>query len=217
MFLQGFAQWKPAGDKIRTPWAEQVNPENVLPEYPRPILQRDDWQSLNGLWDYAIVPRGQARPERFEGKILVPFAAESSLSGVARRVGAENELWYARTFKLPSAWRGKQVMLHFGAWNPGLHARDIYVPKGQGYDQETAAEYQRTADGWQDVLSFVDTALREIESEANIAGYRVVEEEGVKYGLLDESLEGNYPYWFAWVSFTLQGGNIRPKPYDEML
>lgn len=110
-----------------------------------------------------------------------------------------------------------RLMLHFGAWNPGLHARDIYVPKGQGYDQETAAEYQRTADGWQDVLSFVDTALREIESEANIAGYRLVEEEGVKYGLLDESLEGNYPYWFAWVSFTLQGGNIRPKPYDEML
>ncbi len=129
MFLQGFAQWKPAGDKIRTPWAEQVNPENVLPEYPRPILQRDDWQSLNGLWDYAIVPRGQARPERFEGKILVPFAAESSLSGVARRVGAENELWYARSFKLPSAWRGKQVMLHFGAvdWQADVWVNGIKV------------------------------------------------------------------------------------------
>ena len=30
-----FAQWKPAGDKIKTPWGEQLNPKNVLPEYPR--------------------------------------------------------------------------------------------------------------------------------------------------------------------------------------
>ena len=37
-----FAQWKPAGDKIKTKWAEQVNPENVLPEYPRPVMERGE-------------------------------------------------------------------------------------------------------------------------------------------------------------------------------
>ena len=46
------AQWKPVGDKIKTPWAEQVNPANVLPEYPRPQLERGDWQNLNGEWEY---------------------------------------------------------------------------------------------------------------------------------------------------------------------
>ena len=28
-----WAQWQPAGDKIKTPWAEKVDPENPLPEY----------------------------------------------------------------------------------------------------------------------------------------------------------------------------------------
>ena len=110
-----------------------------------------------------------------------------------------------------------QLMLHFGAWNPGLHARDIYVPKGDGYDQETAAEYRRTADGWQDVLSFVDRALREIENAGAIDGLRVLTEEGIKYGFSDESIEGNYPYWFAWASFTVQGGNVRAREIDNFL
>lgn len=112
---QGMAQWKPAGEKIRTPWAERIDPASVWPEYPRPQMVRADWQSLNGLWDYAITPRGTARPQQAEGQILVPFAAESSLSGVGREVGAERELWYRRSFEIPSSWRGKRVLLHFGA------------------------------------------------------------------------------------------------------
>lgn len=46
--LESSAQWKPAGDKIKTEWAEQIDPSNVLPEYPRPIMQRNDWKNLNG-------------------------------------------------------------------------------------------------------------------------------------------------------------------------
>ena len=45
------AQWKPAGDKIKTDWAEKVDPRNVLPEYPRPGMERADWQNLNGEWN----------------------------------------------------------------------------------------------------------------------------------------------------------------------
>ena len=52
------AQWKPAGDKIKTDWAEKVDPRNVLPEYPRPGMERADWQNLNGEWEYAILPKG---------------------------------------------------------------------------------------------------------------------------------------------------------------
>ena len=52
-----FAQWKPAGDKIKTSWGEQLDLKTVLPEYPRPIMERNDWKNLNGLWKYAITPQ----------------------------------------------------------------------------------------------------------------------------------------------------------------
>ncbi|MDR2147135.1 MAG: beta-galactosidase [Tannerella sp.] len=129
-----FAQWKPAGDNIKTQWAEKVNPQNVLPEYPRPILERSDWQNLNGLWDYAILPIGKAEPTNFDGKILVPFAIESSLSGVQKNVGRDNELWYKRTFTVPSAWKGKNILLHFGAvdWKADIFLNDVKIGSHTG-------------------------------------------------------------------------------------
>ncbi|MBP5637024.1 MAG: beta galactosidase jelly roll domain-containing protein, partial [Bacteroidales bacterium] len=108
------SNWTPAGDKIRTIWADEVSPANSHPEYPRPQMIRRDWKSLNGLWDYAITPVDAARPETPDGKILVPFCVESSLSGVGRRVGADSTLWYRCEFKVPSAWKEK-VLLHFDA------------------------------------------------------------------------------------------------------
>ena len=128
------AQWKPAGDKIKTQWAEQVNPSNVLPEYPRPQLERADWQNLNGEWEYAIKPAGEAEPAAFDGKILVPFAVESSLSGVQKEVGEQNELWYKRTFSIPSAWKNKDVLLNFGAvdWKADVFVNDVLIGSHKG-------------------------------------------------------------------------------------
>ncbi|WP_108820960.1 glycoside hydrolase family 2 protein [Dysgonomonas sp. Marseille-P4361] len=127
--VTAFAQWKPAGDKIKTKWAETLDPKNVLPEYPRPIMERSDWANLNGLWEYAILPVGKAEPTNFEGEILVPFAVESSLSGVQKPLGKENELWYKRTFTVPSNWKGKDVLLHFGAvdWKAEIFVNDVKV------------------------------------------------------------------------------------------
>lgn len=128
------AQWKPAGDKIRTFWAEKVDVNNVLPEYPRPIMERSDWQNLNGLWNYAVLPLGQSAPTTFDGKILVPFAIESSLSGVGKTLGMEKELWYQRAFNIPSSWRGKRVLLHFGAvdWKTEVWVNNIKVGEHTG-------------------------------------------------------------------------------------
>ena len=95
-----FAQWKPAGDKIKTKWAEQVNPENVLPEYPRPVMERGEWKNLNGLWNYAITEKGAA-PSAYEGQILVPFAIESSLSGVGKKVGPDSGISVLSQYLLP--------------------------------------------------------------------------------------------------------------------
>jgi beta-galactosidase/beta-glucuronidase len=128
------AQWKPAGDKIKTKWAAEVNPKNVLPEYPRPLLERKDWQNLNGEWDYAIKPAGETEPGSFDGQILVPFAVESSLSGVQKEVGPDNELWYKRTFSIPSSWGNKDVVLNFGAvdWKADVFVNDVLVGSHQG-------------------------------------------------------------------------------------
>ena len=128
------AQWKPAGDKIKTKWASEVNPDNVLPEYPRPIMSRTDWKNLNGLWDFAIVKRNAAEPQAYSEQILVPFAVESSLSGVQKMVGAENVVWYNRSFEVPSAWKDKNILLHFGAvdWRAEVFVNDIKIGMHEG-------------------------------------------------------------------------------------
>jgi len=129
MSFSTFAQWQPAGDKIKTRWASEIDVNNVLPEYPRPIMERAEWQNLNGLWDYAILPVGRQTPSTFDGKILVPFAIESSLSGVQKKVGKENELWYQREFTIPSKWKNNRILLHFGAvdWKADIWVNDIKV------------------------------------------------------------------------------------------
>ncbi len=111
------AAWKPAGDHIKTRWAKDVNPAAPLPEYPRPMLVRDKWLNLNGLWDYRVVSGGNDPQVEASGKILVPFPIESSLSGVARRVQSTEMLHCSRTFTIPDGWGGQRVMLHFGAVN----------------------------------------------------------------------------------------------------
>lgn len=132
--VQLHAQWKPVEGRISTQWSEQVNPDNVLPEYPRPIMERTEWKNLNGLWDYAIIEKGKHSPSVFDGKILVPFAVESSLSGVAKTVGAEKELVYRRSFDVPSSWKGKKVLLHFGAvdWKTDVWVNDVKVGSHTG-------------------------------------------------------------------------------------
>ena len=129
-----FAQWRPAGDKIKTRWASEIDVNNVLPEYPRPIMERTEWQNLNGLWNYAIVPVGKQKPASFDGEILVPFAVESSLSGVQKRVGKDNELWYCREFTVPSRWKNNNVLLHFGAvdWKADVWVNGVKVGQHTG-------------------------------------------------------------------------------------
>ena len=126
--------WKPAGDKIMTEWGENIDPNNVLPEYPRPQLVRGEWINLNGLWDYAIKPANEEMPEIFDGKILVPFAVESALSGVGKSVGEDDALWYSREFKLPKEWKNSRIRLNFGAvdWKAEVYVDDKFVGEHKG-------------------------------------------------------------------------------------
>ena len=131
------AQWNPEGNKIITKWAESINPEYVHQEYPRPRLVRNEWKNLNGLWDYEITKLGVNKPNFYKNKILVPFPIESSLSGVQKNVGKDNELWYHSTFIIPKLWKGKNIILHFGGvdWKSEIWINDVYVGSHQGgYD-----------------------------------------------------------------------------------
>lgn len=130
-------QWQVVDSKITTSWAEQINPANPLPEYPRPQLKRQAWQNLNGLWDYAITAKTEATPAAYAGKILVPYPVESALSGVGKTVGKDSTLWYRTTFTLPRAMRRKQVLLHFGAvdWQATVFVNGAEAGSHQGgYD-----------------------------------------------------------------------------------
>ena len=112
--------YAPAKVPLMTEWGEKVSPENVWQEYPRPQMVRCGLGNvttiLNGEWDYAItcVTNTPGRPEKWDGKILVPFALESALSGVGKTLEPDQFLWYTRKIhcvKVP----GERTLLHFGA------------------------------------------------------------------------------------------------------
>ena len=129
-----YSQWCPMEGRIQTKWTEEISINNVLPEYPRPIMERSEWMNLNGLWNYSIIDKGSHLPQKYDGNILVPFAVESSLSGVGKKVGDKKELVYHRSFKLDSKWKGKNVLLHFGAvdWKADVWVNDIKVGSHTG-------------------------------------------------------------------------------------
>ena len=133
-------EWHIADGPLKTRWAKDVSPANALPEYPRPQMVRKEWMNLNGLWDYAIIDKEAAMPEKFDGKILVPYPVESALSGVMKRVGDNNKLWYRRTFQLSPAFEGKRTLLHFGAvdWQMTVTVNGKHVGAHRGgYDPFT--------------------------------------------------------------------------------
>ena len=139
LFLGTFwaqAQWQPAKGPLMTRWAKTVTPKNVHSEYPRPQMVRENWTNLNGLWQYAIVPKDAPQP-KMAGQILVPFPVESALSGVGKTVGKGNRLWYRRTFSLPKDRADQQMLLHFGAvdWEVAIWVNGQKVGKHTGgYD-----------------------------------------------------------------------------------
>lgn len=108
--------YQPASVSLMTAWGEHVTPETAWRDYPRPQLVRGNWTNLNGEWDYAVtsVTNTPGLPMEWQGKILVPFAIESALSGVGRLLKPDEFLWYRRTID-GTRKSGERLLLNFGA------------------------------------------------------------------------------------------------------
>ena len=191
-------QWEPAGDRIMTEWASQVDPDNVLPEYPRPQMVREEWQNLNGLWSYAITPAESAKPAEFEGQILVPFAVESALSGVGRTLTENDALWYSREFSVPKKWKGSRIMLNFGAvdWKT-----EVYV------DGKLAGEHV----GGYDPFSFDITDLLSKGKKHNIT-VKVLDQTDKWYQPRGKQIMEPHGIWYTPVSGIWQTVWMEPVP-----
>lgn len=99
---------------LKTHFSQNLNPQNILPEYPRPNLRRNSYINLNGHWNY-LFSESVELPLEYEGKILVPFAPESAISGVNRRLNPNEYLWYQKDFTSPISNHDNRLILHFGA------------------------------------------------------------------------------------------------------
>ena len=136
-FIQA-QNWAPVPGQIMTSWANDVTPENVWKEYPRPQMVRTDWLNLNGLWDFEITDRDTNKIAiNYARKILVPFCVESALSGIKETITGKQQMMYRRYFTVPSNWNQKYLILHFEAvdyetkvWVDGKY---VGMHKG-GYD-----------------------------------------------------------------------------------
>ncbi len=153
---------------IKTRWADSLNIECPLSEYPRPQLVRNDWQCLNGKFDFTITGKTEDIPENFDDEIIVPFAPESYLSGLEKTIEPDDYMWYRKKFILDDCFAGKRCILHFEAvdWRcivyingkpVGTHqggyipfSYDITNHLREGFNELVVRVFDPTETGWQD-------------------------------------------------------------------
>jgi beta-galactosidase/beta-glucuronidase len=137
--------WQMQQAPLMTDFAQQVDTNNPLPEYPRPQMVRSNWLNLNGIWQFQVGSSNDAVPvnQTLSGQILVPFPMESAISGVKEH---HERAWYRRIFTVPAAWSGQRILLHLDAadWESEVFINGVSVGihKG-GYDPAT---YDITSD-----------------------------------------------------------------------
>ncbi len=175
----------PFQSELITRWGAELDADNVWAEYPRPQLARENWQNLNGHWDYAVRPRSEqaasaaAHPGKWDGQILVPFALESKLGGVQRLLGPDESLWYRRTFRV-SPTTGQRTLLNFEAvdYRCEVFINGTSVGKHQGGNAPFSFDVTDTLRTGENEL----VVRVEDETEAwQLRGKQVLEPQGIWY------------------------------------
>jgi len=180
------AGWHPAQGRLMTRWAAQVSPENALPEYPRPQMTRERWQSLNGLWEFAELPANDSTTPPAFGRplgerILVPYAMESALSGVMRHA---ERVMYRRTFRRPATMlAGERLVIHFGAvdWRASVYVNGQQMgTHSGGYDEFSydVTDALRPGDSDQELIV---TVFDPTDTFGQPRGKQVSKPEGIWY------------------------------------
>lgn len=177
------ADWQPVAGTMLTEWGARVTPENAWREaYPRPQMARPTWTNLNGLWDYQVSPKGSPQPEQWAGKILVPFALETPLSGVGQRLTADQALWYRRSFFYSPV--DQRALLHF---------------EGVDYAAQVWLNGQYLGDHRGGNLPFSFDATHAIQKGDNTLLLRVIDETDAfdRYQLRGKQRHDNSGIWYT--------------------
>lgn len=152
-------------NQLYTTWGEELDPEHILEEYPRPQLKRDNFTILNGYWNYCISGEG-IMPASYDGRILVPFSPESILSGVNRQLKPGEILWYERILTISRKEPNKRCILHFGAVD---QACEIYI------------NHQKVMEHVGGYLPFSVDITRKLAEGTNLLSLRVIDDSDNSY------------------------------------
>lgn len=99
---------------LSTDFGPSISSEHPLPEHPNPLFQRSSFVSLNGPWDFAI-DKKKGLGSTYNQTIIVPFAPETSLSGVHLAIKASDFMHYRKVFSVPDDYVGHDCLLHLDA------------------------------------------------------------------------------------------------------
>jgi len=111
--------------------------------------------------------------------------------------------------ELTTQSRDLNISLGFSVWNPGVHSNDLYYPKGSRPDEPE--DYRSGMDGWMDAWNLVDFTIRKLESATSINGIHISRNTPISFGPFkdQESIPDYYPFWFAWVTFSVSSDIVR--------
>lgn len=93
--------------------------KHYVKDYPRPQFVRDNWENLNGGWDFRFDDGNVGEREKwYEGfekeyEIRVPFTYETKLSGI-KEEGRHDYIWYGRKIQVDGDRLEKEkLVIHF--------------------------------------------------------------------------------------------------------
>ena len=215
---------KSALKPLYSPWGENIvnsGAGEVLTEYPRPQMERDNYRILNGYWDCwfeTVTGSSKTAPEK--QKILVPFSPEALLSGVSRQLLPEEYLWYETSLHfsnedLARKEKGMRCILHFGAVDQQatVFCNQSEVLSHAGGYLPFHAEITEFVS---DVPCLLQVRVRDVSDTSwHSRGKQALENSGIFYTAQSGIWQ---TVWYEWVPANyIENLKITPDPDNRMV